>query len=62
MHIENFLDIKAQINFKPIQPGDVLETFANIDRTKLKLGFQPKTNIDTGVKHFTDWFRSYYDI
>ena len=33
-HIENFLGIKAKINFKPIQPGDVLETFADIEKSQ----------------------------
>tara|TARA_Y100001980_G_C14540680_1_gene318464 strand:- start:1502 stop:2158 length:657 start_codon:yes stop_codon:yes gene_type:complete len=60
--IENSLGLKAKINFKPMQQGDVLETYANIEYSRQKLGFQPKTNIDIGVKHFTDWFRSYYDI
>ena len=60
--IENSLGLKAKINFKPMQQGDVLETYANIEYSRQKLGFQPKTNIDIGVKHFADWFRSYYDI
>ena len=60
--IEDYLGIKSIINFQPIQPGDVFETFADIEYSKQKLDFQPKINIDQGIKYFTDWFRSYYDI
>ena len=60
--IEDYLGIKSIINFQPIQPGDVFETFADIEYSKQKLDFRPKINIDQGIKYFTDWFRSYYDI
>ena len=59
--IEDNLGLKAIINFKPIQPGDVLETYANIEHSQQKLNFQPKINIDKGIQYFTDWFRSYYN-
>tara|TARA_Y100000590_G_scaffold255921_1_gene287435 strand:+ start:2274 stop:3227 length:954 start_codon:yes stop_codon:yes gene_type:complete len=60
--IEDNLGLKAIINFKPIQPGDVLETYANIEHSQQKLNFQPKINIDQGIQYFTDWFRSYYNV
>ncbi len=61
-HIENFLGIKAKINFKPIQPGDVLETFANIEKSQNQLNYFPKININEGIQYFTDWFRSYHNV
>tara|TARA_B100001250_G_scaffold32052_1_gene26215 strand:+ start:5662 stop:6615 length:954 start_codon:yes stop_codon:yes gene_type:complete len=60
--IEDALRLKALINFKPIQPGDVLETYANIEHSQQKLNYQPKINIDQGIQYFTDWFRSYYNV
>ena len=59
--IEKALDKSAIIDFKPIQPGDVLETFADIDYSIEKLNYKPTTNIDKGVKLFIDWYKEYYD-
>ena len=61
-HIENFLGIKAKINFKPIQPGDVLETFADIEKSQNQLNYFPKIDINEGIQYFTDWFRSYHNV
>jgi len=58
--IEEFSGRKAQINYLPIQPGDVPETYADITDTTAKLGFQPTTNIREGVKLFLDWYFEYY--
>jgi len=58
--IENELGVKATINFKPMQPGDVIESFADIQKSIDLLNFSPKVNIDLGVKKFVDWFVNYY--
>ncbi|MCD6206177.1 MAG: NAD-dependent epimerase/dehydratase family protein [Candidatus Marinimicrobia bacterium] len=60
--IEANLGKKAKINFLPIQPGDVPETFADIDHTIEKLGFKPSTTIETGIKNFINWYKNYYKI
>jgi UDP-glucuronate 4-epimerase len=60
--IEEELDIKAKKNFLPLQPGDVPETFADIEKTRTILGFNPKTSIRTGVRKFLRWYRDYYSI
>lgn len=60
--IEENLGKKAVINFRPIQPGDVPETFADIDHTRQILGFSPVTEIKEGIKKFIDWYRDYYMI
>jgi UDP-glucuronate 4-epimerase len=60
--IEKYLGKKAKINFQPIQPGDVPETFADINHTREILGFEPATTIETGVKQFIDWYKNYYHI
>lgn len=61
-NIEQNLKQKAKINFKPIQPGDVEKTFANISKAKKMLGFNPKTKIEEGVKNFIEWYKEYYKI
>ncbi|MBU4444973.1 NAD-dependent epimerase/dehydratase family protein [bacterium] len=58
--IEENLGKKAEINFLPIQPGDVPETFADIDHARKKLGFEPTTTIEVGIKRFVDWYKNYY--
>ena len=58
--IEECLGRKAQKNFLPMQPGDVPETFADIDDLVRDVGYRPATPIETGVRHFVDWFCQYY--
>jgi len=59
--IEESLGITAIKNYLPIQPGDVIETYADIQNIS-KLGYAPSTDIKTGVKLFIDWYKSYYRI
>jgi UDP-glucuronate 4-epimerase len=58
--IENKLNKKAIINFKPMQLGDVKETYADISESEEKLGFKPKISIDEGISKFIKWYKSYY--
>jgi UDP-glucuronate 4-epimerase len=60
--IEEELGIEAKKNFLPLQPGDVPETYADIEKTKKMLAFNPKTSIRTGIKKFLSWYRDYYKI
>jgi UDP-glucuronate 4-epimerase len=57
--IEKNLEKKAAINYLPMQAGDVAATVADIAKLR-KLGYEPRTNIDKGVKAFVDWYREYY--
>jgi UDP-glucuronate 4-epimerase len=57
--IEKNLDKKAEIKYLPMQPGDVAATVADISKLQ-KLGYDPKTNIDKGIKAFVEWYREYY--
>ena len=59
--IENELSKEAILKFLPMQPGDVIETYANIDKSIEKLNFKPKTSIQDGMPKFIDWFRKYYN-
>jgi UDP-glucuronate 4-epimerase len=58
--LEKALGKKAVTNLLPMQPGDVLETFADIDDLVRDVGFAPSTPIEVGVERFVVWFRDYY--
>jgi UDP-glucuronate 4-epimerase len=60
--IEEELGVEAKKNFLPLQPGDVPETYADIERTAKFLGFKPKTSIRVGIRKFLAWYRGYYEI
>jgi len=58
--IEDCLGRTAQKNFLPMQPGDVPETFADIDDLVADVGYRPATSIEVGVRRFVEWFCDYY--
>ena len=60
--LENCLGIKAEKRFLPMQPGDVLETYADIDDLMRDTGFKPETSIEIGLSRFVDWYIEYYKI
>jgi UDP-glucuronate 4-epimerase len=60
--IEEELGAEAKKNFLPLQPGDVPETYADIERTAQLLGFRPKTSIRVGIRKFLAWYRGYYKL
>jgi UDP-glucuronate 4-epimerase len=55
--LENALGRKAIIDRKPPQPGDVPITFADISKSRAKLGYSPHIKIEEGISLFVDWFR-----
>ena len=59
---EKIIGKKANMNFLPLQPGDVKETIADITATTRDFGFKPKTNIEEGLTHFVNWYRGFYGI
>ena len=60
--IESELNLKAQIEFKPMQAGDVKETYANIKKSISMLSYSPKTDIKLGIQSFIGWYKKYYNI
>ena len=46
----------------PLQPGDVLKTWADVDDLSQATGFRPKTAVEDGVKAFVDWYRDFYKV
>ena len=60
--LEDSIGTKAEIDFRPMQPGDVKETCADISASRRDLGFAPVTPIDVGVPRFVDWLRGYHNV
>jgi UDP-glucuronate 4-epimerase len=60
--LENVLGKKAKINFLPLQPGDVANTFADVQNLQKKFNYKPSTSILTGVSNFIKWYKDYYRI
>lgn len=58
--IEQSLGKQAQKNLLPMQPGDVPDTFADVDDLVRDVGYRPATPVEEGVKNFVDWYLQYY--
>lgn len=54
--LEKYLGRKGELILLPMQPGDVPETYADIEHSRIHLGFAPKTSLQDGLKKFVDWF------
>ena len=57
--IEKELDIKGKIVFKPMQPGDVSSTYANVESLFNYIDFKPETKLEDGIKAFVDFYKKY---
>lgn len=55
--IEKALGKEAVKDFQPTQPGDVKQTYADVTKAREKLGYNPSTEITTGLAHFVRWLR-----
>ena len=60
--LEETIGIRARMNMLPIQPGDVLDTFADVNTLKEAIGFCPATPIELGIQRFVEWYRGYYGV
>jgi UDP-glucuronate 4-epimerase len=60
--IEKNIGKTAVKNLLPIQPGDVPETYADIDDLMKDIGFNPVTSVENGIGVFIKWYRSYYNV
>jgi len=58
--LERALGREAEKELMPMQPGDVVETYADIDDLAGDVGFRPATGIEAGLAKFVDWYREYY--
>jgi UDP-glucuronate 4-epimerase len=60
--LERSLGIKANKIFLPMQPGDLPETYADINDLKKVIQYKPNTNIQDGIDKFVMWYKNYYTI
>ncbi|WP_315385745.1 NAD-dependent epimerase [Microvirgula aerodenitrificans] len=58
--LENALGRKAEMELLPLQPGDVLDTYADIADLVAEFDYKPTTPVEQGVSSFVDWYRNYY--
>lgn len=60
--LEQALGREAVKIWKPLQPGDVIETWANVDDLVQDIGYRPYTPLKQGIEAFVAWYRDYYRI
>ncbi len=60
--LETALGKEAEKIYMDMQPGDVLRTYADVSDLERDINFKPSTSIEDGLKHFVDWYKSYYNI
>jgi UDP-glucuronate 4-epimerase len=60
--IEQCLGRKAIRNLRPLQPGDVPDTCADVEELMRDVGYSPSTPVEVGVRRFIDWYRDYYGV
>ena len=60
--IEQALGKSAEFDYKPMQPGDVRATYADIEESRRYLGYEPRTSIDEGIPKFVKWYREYHNV
>lgn len=58
--LEKALGVEAKKIMRPMQPGDVTATYADVSRLHALCGYAPKTPLSVGLPRFVDWYRSYY--
>ena len=60
--LEECLGRKAEKNLLPLQPGDVPDTWADVEDLVRDVGYRPATPVEDGIKRFVDWYVDYYDV
>jgi UDP-glucuronate 4-epimerase len=58
--LEDCLGRKAVKNLLPLQPGDVPDTFADVEDLVRDVGYKPATPVEVGIRRFVDWYLEYY--
>ncbi|WP_019571084.1 NAD-dependent epimerase [Thioalkalivibrio sp. ALE11] len=60
--LEENLGKKAEKNLLPLQPGDVPDTYADVEDLRADTGYEPTTSVEEGVASFVAWYRDYYQV
>ena len=59
--LENALGKKSEKIFLPLQPGDVPDTYADVNDLVKQFNYKPSTTLEEGIKSFVSWYRKYYE-
>ncbi|MCY4044016.1 MAG: NAD-dependent epimerase [Cellvibrionales bacterium] len=59
--IETALGTKSELNLLPLQPGDVVDTYADVDALVEDVNYHPSTPIDEGINAFVEWYKDFYE-
>lgn len=59
--IEEELGVEAKKNFREMQPGDVYQTYADVEDLFEATGYKPKVGVKEGVAEFVKWYRDFYN-
>ena len=60
--LEKCLGKEAEKELLPLQPGDVPDTYANVEDLVTDMGYKPATSVEDGVANFVNWYRAYYNL
>ena len=60
--LETCLGVEAKLRFLPMQPGDVLDTYADIESSKRDFNYRPRVTLRQGLERFAEWYRRYYGL
>ena len=60
--LENCIGRKAELRLLPMQPGDVPDTYADVDALRRDTGYAPSTPLEVGAAKFIEWYRGYYGV
>ncbi|GBE11271.1 UDP-glucose 4-epimerase [bacterium BMS3Bbin12] len=60
--LERCLGKTAEKNLLPLQPGDVPDTYADVEDLVRDVGYRPDTSVETGIARFVEWYRDYYKV
>jgi UDP-glucuronate 4-epimerase len=60
--LERFLGKSVEKNLLPMQPGDVPDTYADVEALISDVGYKPNTSIEQGVEQFVKWYLEYYPL
>ena len=60
--IEKCVGKKAVKNMLPMQPGDVLATYADVDALIKDVNYKPSTDLEEGIAKFVEWYRDFYQV
>ena len=60
--LEESLGVEVKKELLPLQPGDVPDTYADVDDLVKEFGYKPSMSVKEGVKNFADWYKDYHKV